>query len=150
LDTANGGSLQAKRYYDNAGLPTPILRPDRSFTPTHATKRRSKPSAATASIKPQQVRTRGEIPIAPAAPPPHTSPDFVPWRFSAAGHKSAWMGRNPGGQKPAQKRHSDCPPYDFVSTKIVVQTDLVFLLLVELEIVLMFDHLTRAVDVQPG
>jgi hypothetical protein len=28
----------------------------------------------------------------PAAPPPHTSRDFVPWRFLDAGRKSAWKG----------------------------------------------------------
>jgi len=30
--------------------------------------------------------------------------DFVPWRFSAAGHLSAWIGHHPGGRKPAQSR----------------------------------------------
>jgi len=48
--------------------------------------------AATVTIQPQQARTRGKIPIAPAAPPPHTSRDFVPWRFLDAGRKSAWKG----------------------------------------------------------
>jgi hypothetical protein len=31
---------------------------------------------------------------------------FVPWRFSAAGRRSAWLGRHPGGRKPAQNRKS--------------------------------------------
>jgi hypothetical protein len=34
---------------------------------------------------------RGQIPIAPAAPTPPPSSDFVPWRFSDAGHRSAWL-----------------------------------------------------------
>jgi hypothetical protein len=38
-----------------------------------------------------QARTCGKIPIAPAAPPPHTSRDFVPWRFLDAGRKTAWI-----------------------------------------------------------
>src|SRR2546422_11426023 len=42
------------------------------------------------------------IPIAPAAPPPPTSRDFVPWRFSAAGRLTAWIDRHPGSRKPAQ------------------------------------------------
>ena len=50
---------------------------------------RRKPIAATTSIQPQQARTRGKIPIAPAALPLHTSRDFVPWRFLDAGRKSA-------------------------------------------------------------
>jgi hypothetical protein len=62
---------------------------------------RRKPIAATASIQPQQARTRGKIPIAPAAPPPQTSRDFVPWRFLDAGRQSAWLGRHPGIQKSA-------------------------------------------------
>jgi hypothetical protein len=31
-----------------------------------------------------------------------THRDFVPWRFSAAGRHAAWLGRHPGGRKPAQ------------------------------------------------
>jgi hypothetical protein len=44
-------------------------RPDRSFTPTYPTTLGRKPIAATLTIQPQQARTRGKIPIAPAAPP---------------------------------------------------------------------------------
>ena len=33
-----------------------------------------------------------------------THRDFVPWRFSAAGHLSAWIDRHSGGRKPAQVR----------------------------------------------
>ena len=36
------------------------------------------------------------IPIAPAAPPAITSRDFVPWRFSDAGHSAVWMVRHAG------------------------------------------------------
>jgi hypothetical protein len=67
-------------------------RPDRSFTPTYPTTLGRKPIAATVTIQPQRARTRGEIPIAPAAPPPHTYRDFVPWRFLDAGRHSAWKG----------------------------------------------------------
>ena len=52
---------------------------------------------------PQRSR-RGQIPIAArgtAACP--TSRDFVPWRFSDAGRRSAWIDRHPGVRKPAQK-----------------------------------------------
>jgi hypothetical protein len=80
------------------------LSADRSFTPNCASRFRRKPIAAADAIQPQQARTRGEIPIAPAVPPPHTSRDFVPWRFSAAGHRNAWSGRRPGGRKPAHGR----------------------------------------------
>ena len=62
-----------------------IARSHRRMRPSFA----AKPIAATASIQPQQARTCGKIPIAPAAPPPHTSRDFVPWRFLDAGYKSA-------------------------------------------------------------
>jgi hypothetical protein len=48
----------------------------------------------------QRARTRGKILIAPAAPPPQTSRDFVPWRFLDAGRQSAWLGRHPDIQKP--------------------------------------------------
>src|ERR1019366_406352 len=70
----------------------------------------SKPIAPTASIQPHQARARGKIPIAPAAPPKHTSRDFVPWRFSAAGRLTAWIGRHPGGRKPAQERNRTVGP----------------------------------------
>src|SRR5712691_12631103 len=58
--------------------------------PTRTGLPRAKASAPTAALQPQQAKTRGEIPIAPAVPPVHTFRDFVPWRFSAAGHRSAW------------------------------------------------------------
>ena len=51
----------------------------------------AEPIAATASIQPQQARTCGKIPITHAAPPTLTSRDFVPWRFSDAGRRSAWI-----------------------------------------------------------
>jgi hypothetical protein len=83
----------------------PVALPaDRSFTSSRASQPRRKPIAATVSFQPQQAKTRGEIPIALAAPPPHTSRDFVPWRFSAAGHRNAWIDLHPGGRKPAHNR----------------------------------------------
>jgi hypothetical protein len=36
----------------------------------------------------------------------HTSRDFVPWRFSDAGRRSAWRDHHSGGRKPAQQRKS--------------------------------------------
>jgi hypothetical protein len=62
----------------------------RSSASTYPTTLGRKPIAATLTIQPQQARTHGKIPIAPAAPPPHMSRDFVPWRFLDAGRKSAW------------------------------------------------------------
>jgi hypothetical protein len=65
-------------------------RPDRSFytdVSDHAlpqADRGDRYNPASASPK------RGMIPIAPAAPPPHTFRDFVPWRFLDAGRHSAW------------------------------------------------------------
>jgi integrase len=48
------------------------------------------------------------------APPPFPTRDFLPWRFSAAGPRSAWRDRHSGGRKPAQVRRScgccDIPP----------------------------------------
>jgi hypothetical protein len=29
--------------------------------------------------------------------------DFLPWRFSSTGRRSAWLDRHPGGRKPAQE-----------------------------------------------
>jgi hypothetical protein len=51
-----------------------------------------------------------------------TSRDFVPWRFLDAGRHSAWKGRHPGVQKPAQqatfghryeRHHSGFPLWSF-------------------------------------
>jgi len=78
-----------------------VPRPDRSFKPANATMARGMPFAATASIQPHQAKARSKIPIGLAAPPPHTSRDFVPWRFSAAGRLTAWIGHHPGSRKPA-------------------------------------------------
>ena len=50
------------------------------------------PALMSLAIQPQQARTCGKILIAPAAPLPHTSRDFVPWRFLDAGRHSAWKG----------------------------------------------------------
>ena len=87
----SAGSDQARiTTSDSPALPPPIPsrpRPDRSFTPTYPTTLGRKPIAATLTIQPQQARTRGKIPITPAAPPPHT---YVP-RFRAL----ALFGRRP-------------------------------------------------------
>jgi hypothetical protein len=47
--------------------------------------------ASNSALQSPQASPRGQIPIASAAPPPPTSRDFVPWRFSDAGRHSAWM-----------------------------------------------------------
>ena len=47
--------------------------------------------ASNSALQSPQASPRGQIPIASAAPPPPTSHDFVPWRFSDAGRPSAWM-----------------------------------------------------------
>jgi hypothetical protein len=62
-------------------------RPERSFIPTHTPTRGRNPIIATAPVQSSQVRARGKIPIAPAAPSVPTSRDFVPWRFSDAGRR---------------------------------------------------------------
>jgi hypothetical protein len=75
-----------------------------TFPSTRTGVLRAKASAPTAALQPQQAKTRGEIPIAPALPPVHTFRDFVPWRFSAAGRLSAQIEHHPGSRKPAQER----------------------------------------------
>ena len=63
-------------------------RADRSFTADRSHSLGSKPIAATAAIQTHQASRRGQIPIAPAAPPLHHPRDFVPWRFSDAGRSA--------------------------------------------------------------
>jgi hypothetical protein len=58
---------------------------------------------ATAAICTRSVR-HSQIPIAIAASRCPTHRDFVPWRFSAAGCLSTWIGHHSGGRKPAQKQ----------------------------------------------
>ena len=52
---------------------------------------RGKLGLAAASRHLGRTSARGQIPIALAALLPPTSRDFVPWRFSDAGHWSAWI-----------------------------------------------------------
>jgi hypothetical protein len=73
---------------------------DRSFKPTHATLLRRKPIAATASIQPQQARTRGKIPVAPAAPLPHTSAISCLGAFWTPAATARGRVRHAGVQKP--------------------------------------------------
>src|SRR5580692_4505543 len=54
-----------------------------------------------ASFRHIDACARGETPIV-AAPPPFPTRDFLPWRFSAAGRRSAWRDHHSGGRKPAQ------------------------------------------------
>src|SRR6266436_3505591 len=60
-------------------------------TPARTVALSGKAIASTPALQSPQASPRGQIPIASAAPPPPTSRDFVPWRFSDAGHHSAWM-----------------------------------------------------------
>src|SRR6202035_6078012 len=68
---------------------------------------RGKIAYLAASFRHIDACARGEIPIV-AAPPPFPTRDFLPWRFSAAGRRSAWRDRHPGSRKPTQQRTS-CP-----------------------------------------
>jgi hypothetical protein len=52
---------------------------------------------------PAKLTSRGEIPIGCGTRLRSPTRDFVPWRFSAAGPRSAWRDRHSGGRKPAQK-----------------------------------------------
>jgi hypothetical protein len=52
--------------------------------------------ASTSALQSPQAPPRGQIPIASAAPPPPTSFDFEPWRFSDAGRHSPWITCHPG------------------------------------------------------
>src|SRR5438552_17761138 len=76
-------SCSQSRKTQNLVVQSPIARP-----------RLNSRSATAANPATLQLRfhthasIRGEIPIAPAAPPLHTFRDFVPWRFSAAGRHS--------------------------------------------------------------
>ena len=68
----SAGSAQARigSLDSPARATNPVaLRADRSFTPTHAPMFGRKPIAAIASVQAPHARPRGEIPIAPAAPP---------------------------------------------------------------------------------
>ena len=69
------------------------------FTPVP----RGKIAYLAASFRHINACARGEIPIV-AAPPPFPTRDFLPWRFSAAGRRSAWRDRHPGSRKPTQHR----------------------------------------------
>jgi hypothetical protein len=56
-----------------------------------------------ASFRHIDACARGETPIV-AAPPPFPTRDFLPWRFSAAGRRSAWRDRHPGSRKPTHNQ----------------------------------------------
>ena len=68
------------------------------FTPVP----RGKIAYLAASFRHIDACARGEIAIV-AAPPPFPTRDFLPWRFSAAGRRSAWRDRHPGSRKPTQE-----------------------------------------------
>jgi hypothetical protein len=64
---------------------------------------RGKIAYLAASFRYIDACARGETPIV-AAPPPFPTRDFLPWRFSAAGRRSAWRDHHSGGRKPAQNQ----------------------------------------------
>jgi hypothetical protein len=63
---------------------------------------RGKIACLAASFRHIDACARGEAPIV-AAPPPFPTRDFLPWRFSAAGRRSAWRDRHPGSRKPVHE-----------------------------------------------
>ena len=75
------------------------------FTTQFTPMPRGKIAYLAASFRHIDACARGEIPIV-AAPPPFPTRDFLPWRFSAAGRRSAWRDHHSGGRKPAQYRKS--------------------------------------------
>jgi hypothetical protein len=79
-------------------------RPDRSFTPTYPTTLGRKPIAATLTIQPQQARTRGKIPITPAAPPRIRPAISCLGAFWTPAARARGRVRHAGVQKPAQTR----------------------------------------------
>jgi hypothetical protein len=62
-----------------------------SIVPQPTFRLRGKTGLAAASRHHRRTEARGQIPIPPAALLPPTSRDFVPWRFSDAGHWSPWI-----------------------------------------------------------
>jgi hypothetical protein len=72
------------------------------FTTQFTPMPRGKIAYLAASFRHIDACARGEIPIV-AAPPPFPTRDFLPWRFSAAGRRSAWRDHHSGGRKPAQE-----------------------------------------------
>ena len=83
----------------------PLLPPRLVHSPHHA--------HATRPNRPRRRRVPSSAPRSPRQNP-HSARgtatahlrDFVPWRFSAAGCSSAWIGHHPGGRKPAQRQTS--------------------------------------------
>jgi hypothetical protein len=73
-----------------AGSNRPIRDP---FTAQFTPMPRGKIAYLAASFRHIDARARGEIPIV-AAPPPFPTRDFLPWRFSAAGRRSARRDRH--------------------------------------------------------
>src|ERR1700722_8821269 len=75
------------------------------FTTLFTPMPRGKIAYLAASFRHIDACARGENPIV-AAPPPFPTRDFLPWRFSAAGRRSAWRDHHSGGRKPAHYRKS--------------------------------------------
>ena len=76
---------------------------------------RKKACGAVEQKKAQKQRKKGLdsapahiIPIAPAAPPVPNSRDFVPWRFSDAGRRSAWIASSCRRPKTCTKADINC------------------------------------------
>jgi hypothetical protein len=78
-------------------------------TPTRTVAVSGKATASTSAIQTPQASPRGQIPIEPAAPPAPTSRDFVPWRFSDAAGRSAWMASSCRRPRNLHKLRHSCP-----------------------------------------
>ena len=76
------------------------------FTTQFTPMPRGKIAYLAASFRHIDACARGETPIV-AAPPPFPTRDFLPWRFSAAGRRSAWRDHHSGGRKPAHSTQAD-------------------------------------------
>ena len=94
--SSNGSARDAAleftaRCAANPGAHHPADHDSAASSPQHC----QQPIAAPAPRQPPPPSRRGQIPIAPAAPPRTTSRrDFVPWRFSNAGRPRAWLHRD--------------------------------------------------------
>jgi hypothetical protein len=75
----------ASKKHKIPSLKTPVAQSRFNLRSAYLAKRVSLPLRAITAAS----ELRGQIPIAPAALLPPTSRDFVPWRFSDAGYRSA-------------------------------------------------------------
>ena len=104
------GAWRDNVFAANPGAHHPADHDSAASSPQHC----QHPIAAPAPRQPPPPSRRGQIPIAPAAPPRTTSRrDFVPWRFSNAGRPRAWLHRDCRRPKTCagKKRHMQCSKF---------------------------------------